>query len=188
MNQGTNLIFATTFLSTTNTAERMRIDSLGNVGIGTSSPANKLNVVGGAGTTVAVFSDGTASCSVTPATVGAVSCTSDERLKRDIAAIAGSAALDKILQLRPVQYRWRGGDQTLRSGFVAQEVERVTPELVLTAQDGYKQVGYMGFIPWLAGATQEVSRQQQEDRAEIAALKAKNADLERRILRLESRH
>ncbi len=44
--QGTFLQFNTTEVGTTSRAERARIDSSGNVGIGTSSPANKLHVSG----------------------------------------------------------------------------------------------------------------------------------------------
>jgi hypothetical protein len=43
----------------TNSAERMRIDSSGNVGIGTSSPVGRLSVLGTDNTTQAVFSGAT---------------------------------------------------------------------------------------------------------------------------------
>jgi hypothetical protein len=51
--QGANLVFETTATGTATLTERMRIDSSGNVGIGTSSPTYKLNVVSnGAGATL----------------------------------------------------------------------------------------------------------------------------------------
>jgi hypothetical protein len=45
-NRGSSLIFATTPIGSTTITERMRIDSSGNVGIGTSSPTSTLTVAG----------------------------------------------------------------------------------------------------------------------------------------------
>lgn len=45
---GTRMKFYTTNQGTLDIAERMRIDSLGNIGIGTGSPSGRLHVVGGA--------------------------------------------------------------------------------------------------------------------------------------------
>ena len=72
---------------------------------------------------------------------------SDIKLKRNIRKIDN--ALYKILNLRGVNYEWRkeefpsfnfeGGSKI---GFIAQEVEKVLPELVNTENDGIKSVNY----------------------------------------------
>ncbi len=64
---------------------------------------------------------------------------SDVRLKKDIREI--SEALDKIKKLRGVSFSWKGnGEKSM--GFIAQEVEKVLPELVNSDSKGYKAVQY----------------------------------------------
>jgi hypothetical protein len=55
--------------------------------------------------------------------------TSDQRLKENIEPLTNS--LDKILQLSGVTYNWIG-QEGKRIGMIAQEVEKVIPELVFT--------------------------------------------------------
>lgn len=55
-------------------------------------------------------------------------------------------------------------EQPTRYGFIAQQVEEVLPELVHTDKDGYKYVDYIGVIPLLVNAVQEL-------RAELAEVK-----------------
>lgn len=69
--------------------------------------------------------------------------TSDLRFKKNIAPI--TSALDTIEKLRGVTFDWRIGEFTNRNfpegkqvGFIAQEVEKVLPELVTTDKEGYK--------------------------------------------------
>ncbi|MEM7297376.1 MAG: tail fiber domain-containing protein, partial [Bacteroidota bacterium] len=75
---------------------------------------------------------------------------SDRRLKKDIQPLEGS--LDKVLALKGVHYKWNGtikhADTTsIRTGFIAQEVEEVLPELVAQRIDGFKGVNYTEVIP-----------------------------------------
>lgn len=78
----------------------------GNIGIGTTSPSEKLHVVGnalfssiGSGTSAGALhyeSDGTLTTN-----------TSDRRLKRNINYISGSEYLDRVLGLEPVTFKWK---------------------------------------------------------------------------------
>ena len=101
---------------------------------------------------------------------------SDARLKTDIADIPN--ALDGVLALRGVRYQWNTTgfpemvlDEGPQIGFIAQEVERVYPELVSTAPNGYKTVDYDRLTPILV----EAIKQQQ---AEIKALQKRIVALE----------
>jgi hypothetical protein len=102
---------------------------------------------------------------------------SDERLKKNIESIANSDALQKVLALNPVTYNWKDeskGTQT-ESGFIAQEVEKVLPEVVKTESfgEGLKTLDYARLTPVLVGAIKEQQKQIDELKAEVEALKAK---------------
>ncbi len=72
---------------------------------------------------------------------------SDGRLKKDIKPL--NHALDSILQLQGKTYRWKE-DTTFANkadiGLVAQDVEKVFPELVFTNKEGLKTVAYGNLI------------------------------------------
>lgn len=85
---------------------------------------------------------------------------SDERLKKNINGI--SDALDKILSLRGVTYNWRedmpaneGLSDVMQYGLIAQELEKVIPELVDTDEEGWKSVSYSHLVPVLIEALKE---------------------------------
>lgn len=66
---------------------------------------------------------------------------SDERFKKDIVPIAN--AMQKIENLQGYYYYWNGGiDDSRQAGLLAQEVEKVLPEIVHTNNEGYKTVDY----------------------------------------------
>jgi hypothetical protein len=114
---------------------------------------------------------------------------SDQRLKKNIAAIASSTALQDILALQPVTFNWIDPTQptTTQLGFIAQQVEKIVPELVTTnASTTMKAVDYARVTPLLVGAVQQQQAQidaqnrkiddQQKEidelSAEVAALKS----------------
>jgi hypothetical protein len=113
-------------------------------------------------------------------------CVSDERLKKDIRPFDG-AMLDRLLKLRPVYYHYRpeltrksvGPNAGEAYGFIAQEVEKIYPEMVTTTANGYKAVDYGRLQYVLLGALQE-------EHAKSEALNAKVATLEGRLAKLEA--
>jgi hypothetical protein len=98
---------------------------------------------------------------------------SDARYKKNITALSGS--LDKIKQLRGVSYNWIDEQKgtTEQIGFIAQEVEKVFPQLVHSNKEGYKSVAYSHMIPALLEAIKEQQQQIDELRSAIEELKKK---------------
>jgi hypothetical protein len=117
-------------------AERMRITSTGNVGIGTSSPSEKLYVSGNIYAT------------------GNVTAYSDERIKKNINEIPN--ALDAVDAIRGVTYT-RTDTEEDSVGVIAQEVEAMFPELITENNEGMKSVNYNGLIGVLFSAVKELS-------------------------------
>jgi len=80
--------------------------------------------------------------------------TSDISLKQNINVI--DSALSKISQLNGYTFNWKNNDKEA-VGIMAQEVEKVLPQIVATGEDGYKKVSYDSLIPLLIEAVKELS-------------------------------
>ncbi len=125
----------------------------GSVGIDTTAPAYKLEVTDTTTTNVANF-NGSGSTTCTVVTGSGWSCSSDENLKTNILSINGG--LDKILQLRGVTFNWKVDPEgTQVDGFLAQEVQKVFPELVTTDKNGNLSLDKNGLLPYIVSAIQE---------------------------------
>ena len=127
------------------------------VGVGTASPSQTFHVEQSRTGVVARFVNGTGYCDINPTTTALV-CTSDAALKKDIETVG--SALGTISALRGVTFRWlnEDGSTPKHLGFIAQEVEKVLPELVATdIASGKKSVNYIGFTPVLIEAVKEIA-------------------------------
>ncbi len=114
----------------------------GNVGIGDTSASEKLSVSGNICYT------------------GSIGSCSDRRYKTNI--ITMGSMLTNVMALEPVTYNWRvkefpdkNFNDKKQLGFIAQDIEKIFPELVLTDQNGYKSVDYVKITPILVKAVQE---------------------------------
>lgn len=114
---------------------------------------------------------------------------SDERLKKNIVAIASSTALADVLALQPVTYNWRDPAQptTTQLGFIAQQVEKVVPELVTTnASTTMKAVDYARVTPLLVGAIQAQQTQINAQRTQIDMQQKEIDDLKAEVETLKA--
>ena len=105
---------------------------------------------------LAGFSNNIGTCLVDP-TYG-FSCSSDQRLKKDIIGIGSNSLLENVLKLNPVSYHWNqeDGSSDTHIGFIAQEMERVFPQFVTTDANGYLGISYGSLTPVLVGAIKEL--------------------------------
>ena len=87
---------------------------------------------------------------------------SDLRYKENITTITG--ATDKVKQLRGITHTWKEPMQDSDNpnqvgyGLIAQEVETVIPEVVITdnSEEGYKSINYEKLVPLLIETIKEL--------------------------------
>lgn len=96
-------------------------------------------------------------------TVDGVRTSSDIRLKEDITKIDPETAK----HLLPVQFRFKGDDK-LHYGFIAQDIQRIIPDVVQEGENGYLTLTYHELIAPLYALVQE-----QEDRIERLEIRLK---------------
>jgi hypothetical protein len=142
----------------TNELERMRIASGGNIGIGTTTPEYTLDVNGiirGSNVTVP----------------------SDIRYKTNITPI--DSALLKVSKLKGVYFDFNRSAYPKKNfpegkqiGLIAQDVEKVLPEVVNTDKEGYKSISYDKITALLIEAIKEQQEEISQLKKEIAVLKA----------------
>jgi hypothetical protein len=143
----------------------------GNVGIGTTAPTSKLHVIG------TIRSN-------------AINETSDIRFKKEINEI--SESLDKIIKMKGVTYYWRRDEfpdnnfnKKLQYGLIAQDLEKIIPELVETDNEGWKSIEYSHIVPLLIEAIKEQQKIIDKQVNALDELKADNSELKDKMKTIE---
>ncbi len=92
---------------------------------------------------------------------GVLTDTSDRRLKHDIKPLPFGSAMEKLMLMKPVQFRMNDRPDRVEWGFVAQDVEQLFPNLVFTANDalGTKTLNYIGMIAPMVQGMQELQKE-----------------------------
>ncbi|MCB0480832.1 MAG: tail fiber domain-containing protein [Flavobacteriales bacterium] len=150
----------------TNGTEAMRISNTGNVGIGTINPTYPLHVIGDINASGLVRA-------------GGVALVSDRRYKNNILPIEG--VLNTLDQIEGVYHNWDtinfpnlafSSERTI--GLIAQDLQKVYPELVYPNSEGYLAADYAKFSAVLLQAIKE-------QQVLIEELKLKNSGLKSKI-------
>jgi hypothetical protein len=185
-----HLRFSTTGSGTL--SERMRLDSAGNLLVGTSSLLNAggFQLLAPASTPLGAWKVSTNGFgfnlqNASGTNVGSIvidsssasfNTSSDYRLKHDIIPMTG--ALAKVAALKPVAYKWNA-DNSDGQGFIAHELAEVCPDAVTGVKDAVDKDGkpvYQGIdtsflVATLTAAIQELKAELDTVKAELAAIK-----------------
>lgn len=167
---------------------RLTIDGSGSVGVGTTTPSERLHVVGN------ILASGT------------VTGASDIRLKKSIRPITDVFA--SLGKLRGVRYFWKNPeehDDGEQLGLIAQDVEKVFPQAVKTDNAGFKSVAYMALVAPIVEAVKQLHKKilnvdkklnelvmrivlfenKKADKVELQILREENAELKKRLDKIE---
>ncbi|MCO5252177.1 MAG: tail fiber domain-containing protein [Candidatus Kapabacteria bacterium] len=142
------------------------------IGIGTSSPSQRLDVNGNA--RFRSISSGAYAGVVNRTSDGTLTtATSDIRFKENIETLENS--LERVMQLRGVSFTWKSNPEYgTRIGFIAQEFENVMPELSFTnPADGYMGINYAEMTAVLAEAIKEQQQLIESQNTKIDELERK---------------
>lgn len=173
----------------------------GRVGIGTTAPAEMLDI-GGSGRAKIGSLAGTGNryvyCDAGGVLNAGAGYPSDQRLKKDIISISREVdVLESLKQLDGVYYHWNTAQPRARDygsqreiGMIAQQVEKILPELVSTDGEGFKSVDYPKLTAYLVEVTkalqQKVDLQERQLKEQQKRIDKFEHDLVRGLQRVDA--
>jgi hypothetical protein len=170
---------------------------IGNQGV--AGDANSIRI-GTAGAQTATYLAGifgvnlTGGCSVVVGSTGQLGCVSSSaRYKRDVRDMGDAS--DKLMKLRPVTFRYKADETGAQQyGLIAEEVEKVYPDLVIHGTDGKVETVAYHMLPAMllnevqkqARANQQFARQLEQKDAQIAALQRQVVAIQKRSAEIDT--
>ncbi|MEJ0042810.1 MAG: tail fiber domain-containing protein [Rhizomicrobium sp.] len=173
---GSDIVFGPSTVATT----ALVLKANGNIGVGTISPATSLDVAGtirqsGCTTAGTLAVDGS----------GDIICSSDARLKNVLGDYAGGLAVVVHLSPKLFMYKSSRGDPNetfVHAGFLAQNVMSVIPQASALQRDGYYSLDTTAILAAAVNAVKELKAVADKQDVEIAVLKTKLVDSDRRLV------
>ncbi len=102
---------------------------------------------------------------------GAIYNTSDKNHKEEIEPISDSK-IEKLFHLEPVEYKLKSDIKNKKHfGLIAQDVEKIYPELVTNIDSEFKNVNYIELIPILLSKMKTMQKEIDELKEQIGAIK-----------------
>ncbi len=100
---------------------------------------------------------------------GTFTNTSDLRLKEKVESL--TYGLSETLELNPVSFYWKDYKNLKKQvGFIAQELQKVLPELISETEDGYLSIDYIKIIPVVVNSIKEQQQQINKQQKQIDLL------------------
>jgi hypothetical protein len=96
---------------------------------------------------------------------GNITANSDKSLKENITTIPN--ALEKVISLRGVEYDRIDLNGEHQIGVIAQEIEKIVPEVVFDGEEGIKSVAYGNIVALLIEAVKELKQELEELKAGV---------------------
>ncbi|PKP37447.1 MAG: hypothetical protein CVT98_06065, partial [Bacteroidetes bacterium HGW-Bacteroidetes-15] len=116
---------------------------------------------------------------------------SDRRWKSNIVSLDNS--LQKITKLNGVSFNWRVNEFPKKDfkpgtyiGFIAQDVEKVIPEIVSTDKEGYKSIDYAVLAPHIVEAIKEQQKLIEQQNQKISKIEKENNDLKTQLAEIKA--
>jgi hypothetical protein len=116
---------------------------------------------------------------------------SDRRWKTNVLPLSNS--LDRITGLNGVSFEWRISEfpeknfrQGSNLGFIAQDVEQIIPQIVMTDEEGYKSVDYAKLVPEIVEAIKEQQNIIDQQNVMIDKLEKENKDMKKKFMEMQT--
>jgi hypothetical protein len=132
---------------------------------------NSLTYKNIAGTNYQVLTDPNTTLYLNDVVIGSISMPSDKNLKNNIIDITNEKTTS-LLDLTPTQFTFKSDTKhKLHYGFIAQDLEKIYPELVQDSEKGYRKVNYIELIPLIISKMKNMQNEIDDLKKQILPVK-----------------